>query len=192
MRNGELALVLLPLPLFFYSNEELIMPPPLLPSRSTEVSEALSKMVRLSLFVPLFSSPSIRRVKTHLFSSLFLSLLPSLSSPLLSPDQLRKRYENNGAFATYAVAHSDMLFRVPENQKMEKCAALPFSTLTAYQVSLFLFLSFAVPSRGRRRSRSLFFLFHPSLPSSSRPSTSRTGLTRSRITNPSSSAEEEP
>ncbi|KAL7412663.1 chaperonin 10-like protein [Mrakia frigida] len=48
-------------------------------------------------------------------------------------DKIRKQYENNGSFATYAVVHSDMLLRIPENQSFEKAAALPFCTLTAYQ-----------------------------------------------------------
>ncbi|KAL7412671.1 hypothetical protein BDY24DRAFT_442210 [Mrakia frigida] len=52
----------------------------------------------------------------------------------LKDDKLRKQYQDNGSFATYAVVHSDMLARCPDKKNcLVECAALPFCTLTAYQ-----------------------------------------------------------
>ncbi|KAL7412669.1 chaperonin 10-like protein [Mrakia frigida] len=58
----------------------------------------------------------------------------------IKDDKLRKQYQDNGSFATYAVVHSDMLARCPDKEKcFAECAALPFCTLTAYQAFDFVF-----------------------------------------------------
>ncbi|KAL7412589.1 hypothetical protein BDY24DRAFT_391950 [Mrakia frigida] len=65
----------------------------------------------------------------------------------IKDERIRKEHMNNGSFATYAIVHSDLLVRIPENQSFEKAAALPFCTLLAYQALSESFTKWPVEER---------------------------------------------